>query len=67
MSLKFLFFFGWLMVAEDLYNPFGEDDDDFDLDALLNRHILVAGKIVENVTNFPKLQVSYLDWPLSNK
>lgn len=25
-------------VAETLYNPFGEDDDDFELNQLLNRH-----------------------------
>ena len=25
-------------VAETLYNPFGEDDDDFELNELLNRH-----------------------------
>ncbi len=27
-----------LRVAETLYNPFGEDDDDFELNELLNRH-----------------------------
>ena len=36
--LRFLFIFGWLRVAETLYNPFGEDDEDFELNELLNRH-----------------------------
>ena len=37
MTIKFLFYFGWLRVAETLYNPFGEDDDDFEINDLLNR------------------------------
>ena len=27
MTVRFLFIFGWLRVAETLYNPFGEDDE----------------------------------------
>ena len=38
IAFKFLFIFGWLRVAETLYDPFGEDDEDFDVNALLNRH-----------------------------
>jgi hypothetical protein len=45
-NVKFLFYFGWLRVAETLYNPFGEDDDDFELNELLNRHFTVAMRIV---------------------
>ena len=41
MTFRFLFVFGWLRVAETLYNPFGEDDDDFELNELLNRHFKV--------------------------
>ena len=39
MTVRFLFIFGWLRVAETLYNPFGEDDEDFELNELLNRNI----------------------------
>ena len=29
---------GWLRVAETLYDPWGEDDGDFDVAELLHRH-----------------------------
>ena len=37
--LKFIFYFGWLNVAETLINPFGEDDEDFDVNYLINRSL----------------------------
>ena len=56
MTIKFLFLFGWLRVAETLYNPFGEDDEDFELNELLNRHFRVAMNIVDDKESPPKLQ-----------
>jgi len=56
MTVKFLFFFGWLRVAETLYNPFGEDDDDFELNELINRHFKVAMNIVDETEEPPELQ-----------
>ena len=35
-------FKGWLKVAEALLNPYGEDDDDFELNWLLDRHVAVC-------------------------
>merc|ERR1719357_2394584 len=47
MTFKFLFYMGWLKVAEALYNPFGEDDDDFNLQVLIHRHLKVGFSIVD--------------------
>ena len=56
MTFKFLFIYGWLRVAETHYNPFGEDDEDFELNELLNRHIKVAMSIVDGEEDPPKLK-----------
>lgn len=56
LSLKFLFFFGWLRVAETLYNPFGDDDEDFSMDELLDRHAKVAMEIVDDEEPMPPIQ-----------
>merc|ERR550517_69904 len=56
MTVKFLFYFGWLRVAETLYNPLGEDDDDFELNDLLNRHIKVSFSIVDQTDKLPPLK-----------
>jgi hypothetical protein len=34
---QFFFYVGWLKIAESVLNPFGEDDDDFDMNCKLNR------------------------------
>ena len=56
MTIKFLLIFGWLRVAETFYNPFGEDDEDFELNELLNRHFKVAMTIVDENEEHPELK-----------
>ena len=63
-NFRFLFIFGWLRVAETLYNPFGEDDEDFELNELLNRHFKVCMAIVEEGEGPPDLKEE-TGWSLS--
>jgi len=56
LTFKFLFFFGWLNVAQTLYNPYGCDDEDFEMIDLINRHIKVAATIVDDGHDFPEVK-----------
>lgn len=45
--LQYLFFVGWMKVAESLLNPFGEDDDDFECNFLIDKNLATSLCIVD--------------------
>ncbi|VDK56722.1 unnamed protein product, partial [Cylicostephanus goldi] len=57
-ALQFIFYVGWMKVAESLMNPLGEDDDDFECNYLIDRNLRVGLTIVDDC---------YGDLPLQQK
>jgi len=60
--LQFFFYMGLLKVAEQLINPFGDDDEDFELNWLIDRHFkasFLGCDILMNPERIPPMVKDY--------
>ncbi|KAK5979267.1 Bestrophin [Trichostrongylus colubriformis] len=53
--LQFIFFIGWVKVAEVLLNPLGEDDDDFESNWIIDRNLQVGFSVEECYDKYPPI------------
>ena len=55
LMLEFLFYVGWLKVAEVLINPYGEDDDDFETNYMIDRNLQICYLYIDDIGQTPKV------------
>jgi hypothetical protein len=62
LILQFVFYMGWLKVAEALMNPFGDDDDDFDVFKMVDDFLLMSYFIVDKMHDEHPTIIKDLYW-----
>jgi len=56
LFLEFFFYTGWMKVAETMANPFGDDDDDFEVNWLIDRNVTISYMLVDDIgESYPDL------------
>jgi len=50
-TFQIFFYIGWLKVGQYLMNPFGEDDDDFELNYVLDRNTCIANMMASELAD----------------
>jgi len=58
--IELICYMGWIQVAESLLNPFGDDEDDFDINYLMDRNIQVSYLIVDQAEE--DVETSQISW-----
>lgn len=60
---EFFVYMGWMKVAEALLNPLGEDDDDLEVNAILDKNLITGMQLVDygNTACPPLVKDKYWD------
>ncbi|CAL4106704.1 unnamed protein product [Meganyctiphanes norvegica] len=67
-TLQFILYVGWLKVAETILNPFGGDDDDFELHRISTYNRRVGYQIVDNDSTSEQPQMTRdKHWDIKSK
>uniref|UniRef100_A0AC34QCX3 Bestrophin homolog n=2 Tax=Panagrolaimus sp. JU765 TaxID=591449 RepID=A0AC34QCX3_9BILA len=54
--LQFLFYVGWMKVAEVMLNPLGDDDDDFECNWIIDRNLQVGLQVADCYGRLPTIE-----------
>ena len=49
---------GWIKVAEMLINPFGDDDEDFEINYLIDRNVQVGFNVIITIYRIDSIYTS---------